>query len=91
MESLSGNFHTSVARSTPSEQSLCSLTTLKCKASADCLFLARRYIDRAFERKEKRNLSGIEPRFQLFHVTTSLVTDCELEPTVKSVDQCSKT
>ena len=43
--------------------------------------------------QKERNLSGIEPRFQLFHVTNSLLTSCVLEPTlviVKSVEYSTK-
>ena len=31
-------------------------------------------------------MSSIEPRFQLFHVTVGLLTDCELEPNLVSVN-----
>ena len=52
-----------VVRFTPFEQSLCFSWTLKSKASADCLFLTRRYVDCALT--QQLGNSAIFPAFQL--------------------------
>ena len=62
--------------------------TIKSKASADCLFVARKCIEIALEQQEITQFVWLCTIPQVY-VTTSLMTDCELEPnlvTVKSVE-----
>ena len=96
MVSLSGNVQQSVVRLTPSEQSLCFLhDTEEQGKRLLCLLLARRFVERASKSSGGyATCHGFEPRFQLFHVTTGSMTDCELEPnlvTGKSVEHGTKT
>ena len=78
MDSLSGNFEKSVVRFTPSEQSLCFFTDTEEQSERRLLASARRYIEKASTHEEIKQFVRHRTRFQLFHVTTSLLTDSEL-------------
>ena len=89
---LSGKFQQRVV--TPSEQSLCFYTDTE-QQSKRRLHASGAQVHRKelSNNRKQSNLSGIEPRFQLFHETIGLLTDCELEShlvTVKSVDTSAK-
>ena len=80
--SLYGIVPQSVVRFSPSEQShfVCFTDTEEQNKRTLLTFWHANTLKDPYNKRTYPNLSSIEPRFQLLHVTIGLLTDCELEP-----------